>query len=168
MAARTLITGMSGTGKSSVIAALRHSELEAHDLDADEFSHWVPCEGNPTGARDGFDWLWNELKLGQLLRREREGPLFVAGCASNMGGFLKAFDRIVLLTASPEALSMRIQTRTSGNYGKLETEWRQILENMQTFEPRLRRIASHIVDTDLPLAAVVGRVREIGCAPVLS
>lgn len=164
MAAKTLITGMSGTGKSSVIAALSHSGLEAHDLDADGFSHWVPCEGNPTGARDGFDWLWNEQKFRQLLLRERDGPLFVAGCASNMGGFLKAFDRIVLLTASPQALSRRIQTRTSGDYGKLEAEWQQILENTEVYEPRLRRIASHVIDTSLPLSTVVHHVREIGCA----
>jgi len=60
MAPRILITSMSGTGKSTVIMALIESGLEAHDLDTVGFSHWVPCDGNPTGARPGFDWLWNE------------------------------------------------------------------------------------------------------------
>ena len=38
---RVLITGMSGTGKSSVIHQLAAQCFEAVDLDSDEFSHWV-------------------------------------------------------------------------------------------------------------------------------
>src|SRR5215469_11582320 len=38
---RVLITGMSGTGKSSVIHQLAARGFDAVDLDCDEFSHWV-------------------------------------------------------------------------------------------------------------------------------
>jgi len=165
MAPNILITGMSGTGKSSVITALTENGLGAYDLDADGFSNWVPCEGNPTGARQGFDWHWNEQKLAHLLSGERETPLFVAGCAPNMGRFLTWFDRIVVLTAPPETMFRRVMTRTRSDYGKSDPEWRQIVENMKEFEPKLRRIATDIIDTELPLSTVVDRVRETGCAP---
>ncbi|MEO1678680.1 MAG: hypothetical protein AAFU80_11045 [Pseudomonadota bacterium] len=45
-----LITGMSGTGKSTVISELARQGHRALDLDQDGWSRWAPCEGDPTGA----------------------------------------------------------------------------------------------------------------------
>ena len=42
---RVLLTGMSGIGKSTVIAALAARGYKAIDADADEWSHWVLASG---------------------------------------------------------------------------------------------------------------------------
>ncbi len=57
---RVLITGMSGTGKSAAVAELVARGYNAVDLDSDEWSEWVPVDGNPTGANPGHDWMWRE------------------------------------------------------------------------------------------------------------
>ncbi|WP_372424776.1 AAA family ATPase [Salinarimonas chemoclinalis] len=156
-----LITGMSGTGKSAVVAALVARGRSAIDLDADGWSEWVPCEGDPTGARAGYDWLWNEAKLAGLLAAERDAPLFVAGCASNMGAFVRLFDRVVLLTAPLPLLLDRVRARSGGLYGKTAHERQRIAENARAFEPRLRAIASDVIEVDLPLDEVVARIETI-------
>ena len=87
---RVLITGMSGTGKSSVIHQLAAQGFEAVDLDSDEFSHWVEVlpgtSEHPTPA-PGRDWVWREDRVQEILANESVDVLFVSGCAENMRKF---------------------------------------------------------------------------------
>lgn len=158
---KVLITGMSGTGKSSTIAALAASGYRAIDLDEDGWSGWEPCGGDPTGANPGHDWLWDEARLERLLDDEEVAPLFVAGCAPNMGRFVPRFDRIVLLRAPTDILLDRVRTRTGNDYGKASHEAQRIVENTREVEPLLRRIATHELDTARPIGDVLRAVLRI-------
>ena len=155
-----LITGMSGTGKSSVVAALRRSGHRAIDLDEDGWSVWMPCEGNPTGANPGHDWVWDQHRLTALLREARDEPLFIAGCAPNMGHFTAEIDRIVVLHAPVDTLLERVRTRPNNAYGKCLAEAERIKANQREIEPRLRQIADYEVETTRPLAEVVDEVAK--------
>ncbi len=159
---RTLITGMSGTGKSTAIAALTASDHKAIDLDIDGWSEWVPAEGDPTGGNPGYDWLWNECNLTTLLANCPDEPLFVSGCAPNMGKFTPRFDHIVLLSAPIDVILNRVASRTNNDYGKCGNEAAQIVANLKEFEPRLRAIATCEIDTSLPLEEVLLRILNLG------
>lgn len=158
---KILITGMSGTGKSAVAQALAARVYRAHDLDDDRWSHWAPCEGNPTGAKPGFDWLWNEPAVAALLAEETGETLFLAGCASNMGRFVPNFDRIVLLSGPVKLLLRRVRMRDSNAYGKTADEAAQIANNLAEFEPRLRAISTDEVNVDQPFCRVLETVLRI-------
>ena len=162
---KVLITGMSGTGKSSVVEALSARGYRAIDLDGDEWSEWVPCMGDPTGARAGHDWLWRERKLAALLDETVDPALFVSGCASNMGRFTRHFSHIVLLSGPLEVLLERVRLRDTNPYGKIPGEAAQIEANLREFEPRLRAIATGEVSIDQPLESVVDAVLRMTCAP---
>jgi len=155
---KVLITGMSGVGKSSVITALAKEGLRAIDLDEDGWSVWVPCTGNPTGAKPGYDWLWHEPKLTDLLADHKEGALFLSGCAPNMGKFRSKFDHVVLLSAPIELLLHRVTERQGNPYGKTAEEARQIAANLKEFEPVLRRASTHEIDASQRLEKVVADV----------
>ena len=155
-----LITGMSGSGKSSVVEALAGRGHDAYDLDSAAWSAWVACEGDPTGACPGHDWLWDEAKLAALLAGKAGTSLFVSGCASNMGKFVAGFDRIVLLSAPVDVLLRRVRARTNNPYGKREEEVARIRANWLEFEPKLRRLASHEIDASRPLRDVVEDVLQ--------
>ncbi|MBD3647341.1 MAG: AAA family ATPase [Pseudomonadales bacterium] len=156
-----LITGMSGTGKSTVIGQLVERGHVAIDLDGDEFSHWVSVDGDPTGANPGHDWMWREDKVAALLAEPLSHDLFVSGTAPNMGVFLPKFDRVILLTTSLDTMLQRLASRTNNPYGKRPEEVTQVKENLRLVEPRLRQIADHEIDTDQPLAQVVDRVVDL-------
>jgi len=155
---RVLLTGMSGTGKSAVIRELAVRGHAAVDLDDGAWSAWVDAEGDPTGARPGKDWLWREDRVRDLLAADGPGTLFVAGCAPNMGAFLRRFDHVVLLTAPVGVMLARLASRTDNPYGKRPEEVAGVLANLRDVEPRLRTVAGHEVATDAPLAEVVARV----------
>jgi shikimate kinase len=158
---RILITGMSGTGKSTVVAELAARGHHAIDLDSDTWSEWVQVDGNPTGANSGHDWLWNETKLAILLAEDSSETLFVSGCASNMGKFVRRFDDVVLLSAPIGVMLDRVRLRTNNPYGKQDVEIAQIKENVRRFEPRLRLIASQEIDTSLPIRDVLEKILKL-------
>ncbi len=159
---KILITGMSGTGKSSTIAALAARDRQAIDLDEDGWSRWMACEGDPTRANPGHDWLWDEERLAELLNSDHDGPLFVAGCAPNMVKFIAHFDHVVLLSAPTKVVLERIRNRSNNDYGKSFAQAFSVLENIRNIEPRLRRIATHELETTQPLDEVARSILRLG------
>ena len=93
---RVLITGMSGTGKSSLIASLAALGYKAVDTD----DGW--CEPQPDGRQ-----RWREDAIQELLATEDTGVLFVAGCEENQVKFHPWFDHIVLLSETSGRLPDR-------------------------------------------------------------
>ena len=160
-----LITGMSGTGKSSVICELAGRGYRAVDADSPEYSEWAEVSGDTSalgspewGARD---WIWREDRIQHLLSTEDSDLLFVSGCAANMGTFLPQFDHVILLSAPAEVIVERLTTRTTNTYGKRPEEVTRTLELMESIEPRLRRISDHEIDTTAPIDEVVADVLRI-------
>ena len=144
MVKRVLLTGMSGTGKSSVVCELVARGYKAVDTD----DGWV--EPQPDGRQ-----MWREDAIQALLAAEDTDVLFVAGCEENQGKFHVQFDRIVLLSAPVETLAERLATRSNNLSGKAPEEFRRFLDDVKTVEPLLRRIATHEVRTTVPLNEVV-------------
>jgi shikimate kinase len=158
---RVLITGMSGTGKSTVIAALAARGHKAIDADSDAWSEWVNTEGDgPEGRDAGRDWVWRADRLQRLLAADDAETLFVGGCASNQGRFYPQFDQIILLSAPAETIAERLATRTNNPYGKHPDELAQVLTYLETVEPLLRRGASLELDTRAPVAQVVAAILD--------
>jgi dephospho-CoA kinase len=162
---RILITGMSGTGKSSVIVELAARGYKAVDADSPEYSEWVEVSGDTSALGspewDARDWMWREDRVQALLSTEDADLLFVSGCAANMGKFLPQFDHIVLLSAPAEVIVERLATRTTNAYGKRPEEVARTLELMKSVEPRLRRVAGHGIDARAPLDEVAAELLRI-------
>lgn len=162
---RILVTGMSGTGKSSAIGALAARGYWAVDADSDEYSEWA-ASGSDAGVgaatvEAGRDWIWREDRMQTLLSTEGADLLFVGGCAENMGQFLPRFDHVVLLSAPAAVIVERLATRTTNAYGKRPEEVARVLGLVETVEPLLRRIAGHEIDTSAPLDEVVATLLRI-------
>lgn len=85
---RVLITGMSGTGKSSLIAALAARGYRAVDTDEDGLSVVVNVpEDELTGLDPGQDWVWHEERIQALLAADDADVLFLGGCSPNQGRY---------------------------------------------------------------------------------
>lgn len=148
---RILLTGMSGTGKSTVITELSARGYRAVDLDQPAWSEYAP---------DG-DWIWREDRVRDLLAAEDGEVLFISGCASNQGKFYPQLDKIVLFSAPTDIIIERLRTRTTNDYGKHPDELAETLGYIETVEPLLRKGAHHEIDTSAPLDDVVASVLQL-------
>ncbi len=159
---RVLLTGLSGTGKSTVIAALAERGYTAVDTDYGGFSELVSVPDDElTGIDPGQDWVWREDRVDALLSTADADVLFVGGCAPNQGTFYSRFDHIILLAAPADVIVERLSSRTNNPYGKRPEEIARTLALRETIEPILRRGAGFEIDTSLALDQVVARVLQI-------
>jgi dephospho-CoA kinase len=150
---RVLLTGMSGTGKSSVIHALAARGYKAVDAD----DGW--CESLPDGRQ-----RWREDAIDQLLATEDADVLFVAGCEENQVRFHPRFDLIILLSAPAEVVVERLASRTSNCFGKSPGDLGRVLDDLRAVEPLLRKTADHEIRTAKPLSHVVTEVLRLASA----
>ncbi|MCM6773693.1 AAA family ATPase [Nocardia sp. CDC159] len=146
---RVLVTGMSGTGKSALLAELGERGYRGVDTDYGDYHEFVDGER-----------VWRTDRIEALLSQEDapHGLLFVQGTTSNQVLFYDRFDHIVLLSAPAELLVERLTTRTTNSYGKNPAELAETLEYLETVEPLLREIATLEVVTTIPVAQVADAV----------
>jgi len=152
---KVLVTGMSGTGKSTALAALRRRGHRAVDTDTEQWSRWV------TLTDGSADWIWREDAVTALLAGHRHGQLFVAGCKSNQGRLYPQFDHIALLSAPADVILARIARRAGNPYGKTAEQRDEILRYLATVEPRLRATATVEIDATAPVGEVVRQLEEL-------
>jgi shikimate kinase len=149
---RVLITGMAGTGKSSLLDEFAARGYRTVDTDYGDYFQTI----------DG-ELLWREDRVSMLLSSapdELPGVLFVQGTTRNQVLFYPRFHHIVLLSAPPEILAERLAIRTTNPYGKDPAELAQVLHYQRTVEPLLRASASLEVVTTVPVARVADIVLD--------
>ena len=153
---RVLITGMSGTGKSSALVALGRLGFQVVDTDEPGWTEWSDDEGG---------YVWREHRITELLAREGGPSLYVSGTVSNQGRFYARFDAVVLLSAPAGVLLRRIENWTTNSYGKSREQRELILRDLAEADPRLRRTCTHEIDTTQPLTSIVDQLAKLGREP---
>jgi dephospho-CoA kinase len=152
MMRRILVTGMSGTGKSSALLELGKLGFRVVDTDVGGWTEWSEADGG---------YVWREDRMIELLATD--GPsLYVGGTVSNQGRLYDRFDAVVLLSAPAEVLLSRIQNRATNDYGKSPEQRKLVLQQLVEIEPRLRRTCTHELDAAEPLSNIVDRLAELG------
>ncbi|GAB3247962.1 AAA family ATPase [Arthrobacter pigmenti] len=147
--ARVLITGMSGTGKSTVLEILRQRGHQV--VETDEGTWKLPDE------------TWDEARIDELLQGHSE--LVVSGTVENQAKFYDKFDDVVLLSVPLEVALQRVKNRTNNPYGQTDEQQREITEYFYTVEPLLRSSATIELDGCAPaedLADVLERLVDDG------
>jgi len=153
---RILVTGMSGTGKSTALAKLAERGFEVVDTDDPGWTEWDDEDGG---------YVWREERIAELLARDREVTLYVSGTVSNQGRFYPKFDAVVLLSAPAGVLLSRLDSRTTNPYGKSAEERDLILSQLAEVEPLLRATCTHEIDAAQPIEEVVAALVAIGEEP---
>lgn len=151
-----LVTGMSGTGKSSALVELGRRGHRVVDTD---YGGWIEYVPSSHGLRE--EPLWREDRIEALLAEHNDGVLFLSGCVANQGRFYPRFDAVVLLSAPADVILGRVAGRETNDYGKTNEGREWIMHDLATVEPLLRAGATVEIDTRAPLADVVDALEVI-------
>ena len=169
-----LITGIAGTGKSTVGGALAtrgYKILETDRVPDNSTNYRVQFDARtnePSTYKrgDGWDELqhvrWN-IKRDLLLRELNKGAglQFVCGYANNWDEFKEDFDGIFLLVASPSTTKDRLLHRTTGDWGKKHPEeLKHALETAAEFNRSILGLGAVAIDAEQPIDSVVKNILE--------
>ncbi|WP_347568812.1 GNAT family N-acetyltransferase [Microbacterium lacticum] len=132
---RVLVTGMSGSGKSTVLRCLSGRGYRTLDTDYDE---WVLGDGR-----------WDESRMAELLASEKR--IAVSGTVENQGSFYDRFEHVVLLSAPVEVLLERLHSRTDNPYGRSQRDREEVRRYVAEVEPLLRAGADVELDARRPV-----------------
>lgn len=168
---RFYITGVSGTGKSSITEKLNEKGIPAIDIDSvKDLCHWINKETQERASwHPGIDNEWHEAhgwicdkdRLISMMDEHKDEPVVVAGVAANQNEFLDQFDSILILTCSPEVFIERINNRTNNEYGKHEVEQKRILNWHESYKKEMLDRGAIQIDAEKPLDEVVDEVIKI-------
>lgn len=148
---RVLLTGMSGVGKSTVAERLSEFGFKVVETDYGGFSV-VDAHGHQH---------WDVDRVRELLATEDADVLFVVGSDDAQVLFYPDFDHIVLLSAPRDVMVERLASRANNPFGKSSGELAKILADLETFEPPMRRGATHEIDTSKPLDRVIDEILSL-------
>ncbi len=155
-----LITGDSGSGKTSVIWELEKRGYAAYNTDDLLVTRLEDASGQPVDWPPPpvdwtkYGWNWQEKELRKLL--DSDNTVFVGALASNQDRFFSWFARIFVLIVTPETLRHRILTRTDHDFGKDPEELRNTLEHHRELQEELLKAPGAIaINNERPLDTVV-------------
>ncbi|MFL5973155.1 MAG: AAA family ATPase [Gaiellaceae bacterium] len=165
---RVLVTGMSGTGKSSALAELGrrgYRVVDTGDPGWREYREYREYLESSDELHRG-EWLWVEERITGLLDSDDGRSLFVEGCVRNQSKFYDRFNAVVLLSAPADVILDRVARRTTNNYGRTPLERAMILDDLARVEPLLREGCTHELDASRPLDDVVADLIAIASRPM--
>jgi len=158
------VTGISGSGKTSIARLLSARGISA--IDIDEISHW---ENKKTMERTGWDhdrsdewydahaWVCDIQKLREALASAEH--VVAVGHASNQEAYLPLFDKAYILHCSPETITARLNARTDNDFGKHPADLARILGWQKGFELEMIEKGAEPLDAERPLEEIVADVQ---------
>lgn len=157
-----LITGVAGTGKSTLAKELRRRGYAAYDTE-EGFSYYIDKQ---TGERCAYpaqpsqEWydrherVFDEQILMNLLKKHASEPLFICSITANQSKYYSQFDKLFLLTAPDDIITHRLGTRTNNYFGKHPLDLARVIGRHQQFDDELRALGAVPVDSTRPITAV--------------
>jgi len=162
---RVLVTGISGTGKSSALGELGRRGYRVVDTGDPGWREYREYVESSDELHRG-EWLWVEELITGLLDSDDGRSLFVEGCVRNQSKFYDRFNAVVLLSAPAHVILDRVARRTTNDYGKTPLQRAMILDDLARIEPLLRVSCTHELDVSRPLADIVADLTAITSRPM--
>ncbi|HEY0010315.1 MAG TPA: AAA family ATPase [Candidatus Paceibacterota bacterium] len=162
---KIFITGVSGTGKTSIVRELKRQGENA--LDIDDYCHWETKDTHivvdwEAAASDEWyknhEWICDIETLRAQLSTSKN--IIVAGHSHNLKEYLDSFDKVFVLTCSDKTITQRIAARTDKDFGQHPADGARILEWNKSLPAYMQKLGAEALDAECPTEVTVGLLRS--------
>ncbi len=165
-----LVTGLPGTGKSTVCAELKTRGFESYDGDYDHLAHWY---NNGTGQPEEHDqdrtpeFLRTHSRdiaretVDGLAANAQDKSVFLCGDPENEDELVDLFAKVFALILDEDTRQYRLATRTNNQWGKLPHEIEYDLATIPIAYDRYQRLAYITLDSAQSTEIIVDQIIEL-------
>jgi len=167
----TLITGISGSGKTAVSNGLREKGYSSYDIDdiPGLFTMFDKRTNQPLINQDNsnleqvknMSWVCDVERLQHLMNEEKNDITFYCGNAENLSEIIPLFDKLILLKANDETIRQRLSTRTSNDFGKTTEIQDWILDSKEEWENNIKKMGAIVIDTNKDINQVIIEILKV-------
>lgn len=167
MAKRYLVTGVAGSGKSTLEKLFKQKGYVTIDID-DGFAQWRHAETDEpldyTPDKDGWhevaEWVVDTEKLQDFFDTHADEDVLVFGSFARVRETIKHFDALFLLEyPGLETVRQRIAGR-EGGYGEHPDELARILSYVEPYQNKLRQAGAEVINCTLPLDQIASSIES--------
>lgn len=167
------ITGLSGSGKSTVCKELKKKGFEAYDADGEGFNRWCDMatgkvvKGNSIKKIDTeerykkYSWDTSRKKVEKLSKSVENKLAFLCGVSGNEETVWDLFSKVICLIIDEKTLRNRIKTRTSNDFGKIPLELEMLLEWHKSYPGDYLKQGAVAIDANRSLKMVVDDILKL-------
>jgi len=167
------ITGISGSGKSTVLEELSKRGLEAHGVDEEGYADWIdrqtgeailfPEDEQSLDIHDWYKkhrWILSLNRISELKKRsDQDGKqIILAGSAEGESTVRHLFNKVIYLAVDEPTLKRRIAARENNLFGKHPDEMAEILQWLKGNDEKYHKSDAYVIDANQPLNEVVSEV----------
>jgi broad-specificity NMP kinase len=161
-----LITGVAGTGKSTLAKELRRRGYAAYDTE-EGFSYYIDkrtgerCAYPKEPSQEWYDTherVFDEKVLMNLMKKHADETLFICSITANQAKFYPQFTKIFLLNAPDDTISYRLGTRTNNYFGRHPLDLQRVIGRHQQFDDELKALGAVVIDSTQPIEAVAEEI----------
>lgn len=170
MAETYLVTGVAGTGKSTLRTLFANKGYVTEEVD-DGFASWQNHQGETVPGPDKAPAEWYRLHdwntVGQALierinqAKQSSQPLIFFGNTGDLSDYTEYFAKIFLLEYhNEELIRQRIYSRTTNDYGKDPVQFTELLSYYRPTQERYRALGAITIDCSLPIDEIASIIES--------
>ena len=167
------VTGMAGSGKSTISKELNLLGYKSYDIEDNEYGLFTMVRRDTGKLYEDYDntdmekvknarWTCDVSKLKEFVNKQTEGIVFYCGISSNNEEVMSLFDVSILLKASSETIYKRLLTREgTEDYGNTEAGRQNALGWKDEFEGKMQKAGMLVVDANSNPREVANKIVEL-------
>lgn len=171
------ISGPSGSGKSTVGKVLQQRGYRIIETDfEDGLSGWynnetgekvteMPAQPYPKEWTAAHDWLWDKVRMNELLNSVDEEPVFFCGGAYNEMDFYGSFEKRFGLCVDSDTLVARLQPREPERWVDGSAELQRSIGWNEKFRDYCISTGAIVIDSsvspDIAAGVILSHIQDI-------